>query len=361
MTGTIGRAYGAPRLTVTTVTWLGTTIPPSPQPIRTAPGASLEWRLVQVTGRLDTVHKLGDRWRTEIIVGSIRIPIAGLAGSRIAVGRIFAGRQATIVGIVRRAFPTAIDQRFAIEPRSVSDVAFAAAGPSRSASTGASSGGGSQPVDPGYGPGVGPTSAVPAGSAVPVGPLVDLRELASYRGRVIQVGGLVTAVENTTISIDDGTASGRLILSGEAAVYLDLVEVGDPIVVDGLVELDSSGPYLFVTDPDGVVRTGDPDAPSLASATPSQAVASPAGAGLAAADPGPSSSGSVGGRAAGASGPSSIGLGPLEALGILLLGAAIALGLAGALAVPLVRRAGRPNGRAAGPALAAPDPGNDAP
>ena len=102
VTGTIGRAYGAPRLTVVNVTWLGTVTPPLPRRITTAPGAALEWQLVQVTGRLDTVHKLGDRWRTEIIVGSIRIPIAGLAGSRITVGRLFAGRQATIIGIVRQ-------------------------------------------------------------------------------------------------------------------------------------------------------------------------------------------------------------------------------------------------------------------
>ncbi len=125
ISGTVGRAYGAPRLTVASVAWLGSVTPPMPLRISTAPGASLEWRLVQVNGRLDTVHKLGDRWRAEIIVGSVRIPIGGLSGAAISVGRLFAGRQVTIVGIVHRAYPTAVDQRFAIDPRSISDVAFA--------------------------------------------------------------------------------------------------------------------------------------------------------------------------------------------------------------------------------------------
>ena len=114
-------------------------------------------------------------------------------------------------------------------------------------------------AETGYGPGVGTGHG--AGSAASPAtdlPLVDLRNLASYRGQQVQVGGLVSQVSGSVVSLDDGTASGRLIIQGEAAPYLDLIEVGDPIEVAGLVEADATGPFLLVTDPEGVIQTGDP-------------------------------------------------------------------------------------------------------
>ena len=74
MTGTIGRAFGAPRLTVASVSWLGSATPPPAVEIVAAPGQGLEWRLVRIAGRLDAIHKLGDRWRAELIVGSTPDP-----------------------------------------------------------------------------------------------------------------------------------------------------------------------------------------------------------------------------------------------------------------------------------------------
>ena len=256
LSGTIGRSYGAPRLTVSSVTWLGLTSQPVPVRISTAPTADLEWRLVQVSGRLQTIHKLEDRWRAEIVVGAVHIPVAGLTGSRIAFGRLVVGPLVTITGIVRRAYPSAIDQRFAIEPRSMLDLAFESARGGRPTPTERPTGVG--PVDQGYGPGAAPGSTTsPLPSALASQPMVDLRDLAGHRGEQVRVSGLVTAILGAAITIDDGTATGRLILTGEAAAYLDLVEVGDPISVDGLVEVDASGAYLLVNDPTGVAETGD--------------------------------------------------------------------------------------------------------
>ncbi len=131
-------------------------------------------------------------------------------------------------------------------------------------------------AETGYGPGVGASQATGSTASPGTGlPLVDLRNLASYRGRQVQVGGLVSQVSGSVVSLDDGTASGRLIIQGEAAPYLDLIEVGDPIEVDGLVEADASGPYLLVTDPEGVIQTGDPGAIEPASPDPGAASASP--------------------------------------------------------------------------------------
>ncbi len=351
ITGTVGRAYGAPRLSASLVTWLGAASSPLPVRLSVAATAALEWRLVQVNGRLVTVHKLGDRWRAEIIVGKVRIPVAGLAGSRISVGRLLAGRLVTIIGIVRRAYPSAIDQRFAIEPRSISDVAFEPAGPSHPAPAGGAGGAGSGPPDAGYGPGVAPvSSSATLPSATGGQALVDLRDLPAHRGEQVQVGGLVTALLGSAITIDDGTASGRLVLAGEAAAYLDLVEIGDPIRVEGLVEVDAGGPYLLVSDPEGVVATGDPTAATTASP------GSPLTAAGAAADP-PSSDAPSGGPPTGLAVSRDSGTQP----SVLIALTGLAVGLTLGLVLLIVRRGRRaaPLPAVSGSNRPAPDAGGE--
>jgi hypothetical protein len=362
ISGTVGRAYGAPRLTATSATWLGSVTPIAPLQISSAPGPGLEWRLVQVTGRLDTVRKLGDRWRAEIVVGSVRIPIGGLSGAAIAVGRLFTGRRVTIVGIVHRAYPSAVDQRFAIDPRSITDLAFGPAAPVRPGPTRPLAGGASGTAGTGYGPGVGADPASAAGSSTgPDLPLVDLRNLASYRGRQVEVGGLVSQVAGSVVSLDDGTASGRLVIQGEAAPYLDLIEIGDPIEVSGLVEIDALGPYLLVTDPAGVIQTGDPTATGPAGSSP-RPVASPndqiavTGAGVAA------GAGGTGGSVAGSDPPGqSVGLASrLDPLGILaagILGVTLAIGSS----MFILRRRRTAPRAASGPSVSGVEAGRETP
>jgi len=280
---------------------------------------------VVVTGRLDTVRRLALRWRAEIIVGTARIPIAGLAGAGIAVARLFPGRRVTITGIVRRAYPTAIDQRFAIEPRSLADIAFDRAHPVPGKAAGG--GGGSHTQS---GSVHGSTFESSAPPALPAEPTVDLRDLGSLSGRSVEVSGLVTRIDGSIISLDDGTATGRLKLTGPAAPFLDLVEVGDPLQVSGTVSSDRDGPFLLVTDPSGVRQAGDP-VPPTPSPEPS---ASAGGLGHGLETPGVRQvePGLLAGSASGSGGS-----GPLLMLGALamaLLGAIVAL----AIVVPLVRR-----------------------
>ncbi len=328
--GLVGRSFGAPRLTASTVTWLGLASQPVPVRLTAAPGPELEWRLVQVSGRLEVLHRFGQRWRAELVLGSARIPIVGLAGSQTSVGRLFVGRSATIIGIVRRAYPSATDQRFAIEPRSMQDLLFGPPDPIRPT-----------PPDWASGPGIGPAGTGSPGPdtqfppvAPSVAPSVDLRDLAAHRGGRVQVGGLVSAIDRSVISINDATATGRLIVGGEAAAYLDLVEVGDPLEATGLVEVDATGPYLLVTDVDGIVQTGDPGVQATAAAGP---------AGGSTTQPSPGSgagSEAFAGRDAGgvpeaAGSPGAVS--PAEAIGLVLFGAIVAL----AVVLPLVRRGHR--------------------
>ena len=101
----------------------------APTVLRRAPDASDEWRLARVTVRIENVSKTGDTWRAEASLGAGgSLPIAGLAASRIpSTARLLAGPSATITGIVKRAYPTASDQRFAIAPRSAADIQLGAA------------------------------------------------------------------------------------------------------------------------------------------------------------------------------------------------------------------------------------------
>ena len=116
--GTMGTAYGAPRLRAADVDRLGGSAAVAPLRLYAAPTAAHVWRLVVVTGRIDDVHKLGDRWRAELVVGSARLPIVGQAGAGIPVDRVIEGRTATVVGIVRAAYPSASDKR-AVDPAAV--------------------------------------------------------------------------------------------------------------------------------------------------------------------------------------------------------------------------------------------------
>ena len=68
--GTVGRAYGAPRITATAVSSLGSGTSVLPQAIRSLPGTAYEWRLVRLEGVVTDLHRTGDRWRAEIAIGS---------------------------------------------------------------------------------------------------------------------------------------------------------------------------------------------------------------------------------------------------------------------------------------------------
>jgi hypothetical protein len=342
--GSVGHAYGAPRVTASAVTWLGQAGRPTPLRITSAPSASIEWRLVVASGRLDSIHRLGLRWRADLIVGTTRIPIVGLTGSQILVGRLFMDRRVTLIGVVRRAYPTAIDQRFAIEPRSVSDLSFDRPEPLAPHPTG-NPGGGSGAVSGSTGAtasGTG-TGGLPAGA-----PTIDLRDLASVTGRLVEAGGIVTRIAGSMVWLDDGTATGRLLLRGDAAPFLDLIEVGDPLEVSGWGATDAAGPYLLVTDPAGVRQAGDPGTDASGSSSPGAAAAG------APASNGPETPAArliaPGLVAAGAPGIGESTIpGLLVALAIALAGATVAVGIV----VPRVRRRVR-RGSPGGPREAPP-------
>ena len=257
--GRIGVAYDAPRLRADGLTVVAAGSVPVALVLHGQPGIAQEWRLVTVTGRVDTIHKLGDRWRAELIVGGQRVVVVGEAGAGIPSSAMVQGRSATVVGIARRPFPSATDRRFAVIPRFPADVRLEG----RSASEAVAGAGGASTE----------AAATDASPSVPaihqVAPDADLVDLDGLVGATVRVGGLVTDLRSDGFTLDDGTATGRVVLRGPALDVLSLIEPDDALEATGRVEASPDGAVLVVDDPAGIIQASDPAAVDpLASPTP---------------------------------------------------------------------------------------------
>jgi hypothetical protein len=244
--GRVGSAYGAPRLRASTIERRGFAAVPAPLRIAGPLSAIHTWRLVAISGRVDDVRKLGDRWRAEIAIGAQRLVVVGQPGARIPSTALIEGRTAGVVGIVRPAYPSASDKRPSILPRYSVDVRLgpSAATPDRGTTSGGSSTGSGGADEPG---------AALSGAQAIVADLVDLEVLV---GSIVRVGGLVVDLRPDGFTLDDGTAIGRIVLSGPAAGWIDLVEPDDAINVTGLVTVRSDGSAAVVVDDPAMISLG---------------------------------------------------------------------------------------------------------
>jgi hypothetical protein len=270
ITGRVGSAYGAPRLRANTVVRLGTGSLPAPLVVRGALTDAHTWRLVVVSGRIEDTRKLGDRARAEVLVGAQRIVVVAQPGSGIAAADLPEGAALTVTGIVRRAYPNATDRRPSLLPRSTSDLRVTGG-----TSTGVAGAAGKGSVGTASGPAGGRGSATGGSdgalsSAVSVAD-ADLRDLASIVGQTVRVGGLVQDLLPDGFRLDDGTATGTVVMTGEALELLPLIEPGDAINVVGRVDDRGEGAVVVVDDPAGVilgVDLGDGSSPPPSPAEP---------------------------------------------------------------------------------------------
>ncbi len=244
ITGQVGTAYGAPRLRAVSLDRRRTAAMPTPIVVDAADLDRHVWELAAVSGRVTDVRKLGDRWRAEVLVGAQPTVVIGQPGSGIPVSSIVEGRSVRVVGIVRRAYPSAADRRPALLPRSAADMRLTESGvPSKG--SGAA------------------TAAAPTNGVVGAGPAVssspnirdaDLADLTALVGTTVRVGGLVTGLERDGFGLDDGTTTGRVVLVGRAVAQLQLIEPGDPINVIGRVVRPSGGSvHVAVEDPASII------------------------------------------------------------------------------------------------------------
>jgi hypothetical protein len=318
VTGEVGRAYGAPRIRAATVKRLGTA-PVSPLDLRVAPGAAHEWRLVRLRGDIVEVHRSGDRWTAELRVGGARVPILGLAGAAIPSAALSAGRTATVIGIVRRPYPSASDRRFALVPRSSRDLTVG--GPVDGASASGSAGPGSTGTG---GPAANGSPGAPG--SLTGGPTeIDLGVLGAHVGETVRVGGLVESVSGDGFRLDDGTAVATIRLRAAAADLAGSILVGDALSAIGRVERDPSdgATIVAVDDPAGIVLVGDLGAADASNGEPGASGSLGAGALTGASAPGGPSA-----RSAGLGDPA---IPELGAMGLVLISLA-------SLAITILRR-----------------------
>jgi hypothetical protein len=104
---------------------------------------------------------------------------------------------------------------------------------------------------------------------------VDLADLASFDGVLVRVGGLVVALTADGFTLDDGTATGRIVLTGSALDSLTLIEPDDALNAIGRVEARPDGPVVVVDSPGGLIVAGDPVAAASGSVTGETVAAAP--------------------------------------------------------------------------------------
>jgi hypothetical protein len=194
-------------------------------PIKRPPAQRDEWRLVRSTVRITDVERDGDTWRAEAeLANGSSVPIVGLAGSGIDGELLEPGRTARVTGLVKRAHPSATDQRFSLAPRSRKDIRLgrlvaddddAGAGDDddRDEDHGVAAAGG----------GGGDVLASTLGS------------LDGLEHRLVRVGGRVEAVADRRLTIDDGTAQGSLRLADAAGRFDPAIRVGEIVNAVGRV------------------------------------------------------------------------------------------------------------------------------
>jgi hypothetical protein len=252
VTGAMAHAWGARRLRAATVEDRHAMIQIQPATHASPLGQADEWRLVRISGTITKVERFGDRWRAEVaLAGSkeARVPVLGQAGAGIPSTRLAEGASVTIVGIVKRPYPTATDRRFAVLPRSGADLLTSGA-------TG--SGGGTGSGSTGSGSGNGEAGAPNATTGVTdVTPDTDLAALGEHLGAQVRVGGLVVAVAADGVDLDDGSATGHLVFRGDALELLPYLRTGDAIAATGRVEQLDGAIVVIVDGAAGVVRVGD--------------------------------------------------------------------------------------------------------
>ncbi len=271
--GRVGTAYGAPRLRAASIERLGAAAAPAPLRVSGQLTAAHTWRLVTVSGRIEDVRKLGDRWRAEVVVGAARVVLVGQPGAKIPVDAMLEGHAIEVVGIVRPAYPSASDRRATILPRSRGDVRVGAAtsgggtaGSGATSGTGASGGAGGSATT-----GAAGTATTTPDASVPD---ADLADLASIVGSTVRVGGLVLDVRPDGFVLDDGTAHAPVVLHAAAAEWIPLIEPGDAINVIGRVErLEDDALGVVVTDPAAIVLGSDPAAMEVAGVAPARPAA----------------------------------------------------------------------------------------
>jgi hypothetical protein len=278
ISGSKGLAWGAPRIAAAEVQQLPAGASIDALVLRRAPAERDEWRLVRLSGTVDKVNRIGERWRAEVkLADGTAILVLGQAGSGIPSTAIVAGSRITVTGIVRRPYPTASDRRFGVLPRAVSDVTMTPGGGDQG-SAGGSGGTGRGATNGGAtgagGDATGPGSA--GAAATDVTPDTDLATIVDLVGTRVRVGGLVVRIGEDGFDLDDGTALAHVVLDGDVHALLVHMHEREAVAATGTVRMVDGSAAIVVDAAGSIVRVGTlgqalPIAEELPTAPPASA------------------------------------------------------------------------------------------
>jgi hypothetical protein len=233
--GTVDTWYGARQFEAESAPRITGRARVKPVILRHPPTDAHEWRLVRVRVVVTDIERDGDTWRAEARLDSGEtLPIVGLAGSEVDADGLEPGRSVRVTGIVRRAHPSASDQRFAVTPRWPRDVQLGdfVADDASVADTGDE---GKDADDDGILAGMaGDRDGVDA-------PAVALGSVAGMVGRVVRVGGRVEDVGMRRLTIDDGTGTGVVRLPAAASALDPALRPGEVINATGRLQRGAGG------------------------------------------------------------------------------------------------------------------------
>jgi hypothetical protein len=233
--GEVGTWYGALQLETTSKPRVKSRARIVPIKLQRAPDEADEWRLVSLRVTLADVERSGDTWRAEAEFASgAAVPIVGLAGSGIDSELLEPGRRATIIGIVRRAHPSASDQRFAVAPRSRKDIRLGRLVRDEDDEDDDDDSDADDDDQDEEGVFGAPGSNDGAVSAT-------LGALSGLENHVVRVGGRLERIDGHQLTLDDGTARGSVRLGDGVGPFEPELSVGEVLNVTGRVRRRARG------------------------------------------------------------------------------------------------------------------------
>jgi hypothetical protein len=198
----------------------------------------------------------------------------GVARSGIPADALEEGRNATITGIVKRAHPSATDQRFGIAPRTSSDIRLGPAPRGGSPSAGEGEVEGDDPDDADAVLGSEDPGA-PGLEDAPMG--ASLSAVPALVGRRVRVAGALRAIDTPLLTLDDGSGRGLVRLLDDDPSFDPPLHLGEVVNVTGTVATRDIGGWEIVARAEGVLRaarltvsaSAPPHVPSDAEPSPS--------------------------------------------------------------------------------------------
>ncbi|HXX59942.1 MAG TPA: hypothetical protein VEI48_01475, partial [Candidatus Sulfotelmatobacter sp.] len=261
VSGTLGHYLGAPELgadAAPVAVPSGAVV--QPRPITHAPlTTGARWALVVAVGTVSAVRRSATSWRGELRLGDgSRLSVGAGSAAAVSAARFVPGSRVAVTGIARPPATGAADAESYVMLRGPSDLVVLRR-PASSASVLTAP--------------AGVVRSTPPGEPVDA----DLADLPALLGRLVRVGGVIVAADETQLTLDDGTAQATVRLPAEAAAS-PAMAAGTVVTLVARVTVARGGAVeLELRAMADLTVAGDPDAAQPPGADPAATATPPAG------------------------------------------------------------------------------------